>query len=105
MLKSSIKVLALMPYPPDTTPSQRFRIEQWIPHLAAQGIRVDVFPFADEAMLRLMPKPGWRVAKAVANVRRFLARLADVIAARNYDVVLIHRAACIIGPAILERFI
>lgn len=94
-----------MPYPPDTTPSQRFRIEQWIPHLAAQGIRVDLLPFADESMLRLMPKPGRRVAKAAANMRRFLARLSDVIAARNYDVVLIHRAACIIGPAILERVV
>src|SRR5882724_10304099 len=103
--QTEINLAALVPYPPDTTPSQRFRIEQWIPHLAAQGIRVDIFPFADEAMLRLMPKPGRRVAKATANMRRFIARFSDVIAARNYDVVLIHRAACIIGPAILERFI
>src|SRR5437867_1706256 len=101
----NVSVCALVPYPPDTTPSQRFRIEQWIPHLAAQGMRVDIFPFADEAMLRLMPKPGRRVAKAMANLRRFIARFSDVIAARNYDVVLIHRAACIIGPAILERLI
>jgi len=64
-----------------------------------------MFPFADEAMLRLMPKPGRGVAKATANIRRFIARFSDVIAARNYDVVLIHRAACIIGPAILERLI
>ena len=102
---SNVSVCALVPYPPDTTPSQRFRIEQWIPHLAAQGIRVDIFPFADESMLRLMPKPGRRVAKANANIRRLIARFSDVIAARNYDVVLIHRAACIIGPAMLERLI
>jgi len=94
-----------VPYPPDTTPSQRFRIEQWIPHLAAQGISVDIFPFADDAMLRQMPQPGRRVAKAAANIRRFVARFSDVAAARSYDVILIHRAACIIGPAILERFL
>ena len=100
-----ISVCALVPYPPDTTPSQRFRIEQWRPLLAAQGIVVDVLPFADEAMLRLMPKPGRRIAKATANMRRFFARFSDVIVTRGYDVVLIHRAACIIGPAILERLI
>ena len=50
--QTKINLAALVPYPPDTTPTQRFRIEQWIPHLAAQGIRVDIFPFADEAMLR-----------------------------------------------------
>ena len=96
---------ALVPYPPDTTPSQRFRIEQWMPHLADQGIRVDIYPFADESMLRVMPKPGHRAAKATANISRFIARFADVLATRNYDVVLIHRAACIIGPAIMERLI
>jgi glycosyltransferase involved in cell wall biosynthesis len=105
MLKSSIKVLALMPYPPDTTPSQRFRIEQWLPYLEEQGIVVEIMPFADESMLRLLHKPGRRVAKAMANVRRFVERFSDVIAARRYDVVLIHRAVCISGPAILERFI
>jgi glycosyltransferase involved in cell wall biosynthesis len=103
--QQNISVCALVPYPPDTTPSQRFRIEQWIPHLAAKGIRVDTFPFADESMLRLMPKPGRRLAKATANLTRFFARFSDVVAARNYDVVLIHRAVCIIGPAILERFL
>lgn len=102
---NNISVCALVPYPADTTPSQRFRIEQWIPHLAAQGIRVDMFPFADESMLRLMPKPGRRVAKAMANMRRFIARFSNVMATRRYDVVLIHRAVCIPGPAILERFI
>jgi glycosyltransferase involved in cell wall biosynthesis len=103
--QQNISVCALVPYPPDTTPSQRFRIEQWTPHLAAQGIRVDTFPFADESMLRLMPKPGRRLAKATANITRFLSRFSDVVAARKYDVVLIHRAVCIIGPAILERFL
>ena len=102
---NNISVCALVPYPPNTTPSQRFRIEQWIPYLAAQGISVDIFPFADESMLRLMPKPGHRAAKARANIGRFVSRFADVAAARNYDVVLIHRAACIIGPAIMERLV
>ena len=101
----TISICALVPYPPDTTPSQRFRIEQWIPHLTTMGISVDIFPFADESMLRLMPKPGRRAAKARANITRFIARFSDVVAARNYDVVLVHRAACIIGPAIMERLI
>ncbi len=35
-----LTVAAFVPYALDTAPSQRFRIEQWAPHLAALGIRV-----------------------------------------------------------------
>ncbi len=99
----AIRVCALVPYPPATSPSQRYRIEQWMPLLKAQGISVDLIPFADEALMRHLHKPGRHALKAVAGVARFLRRFADVAATARYDVVLIHRAASIGGPALLER--
>src|SRR6476660_4880440 len=95
--KHNITLCALVPYPVDTTPSQRFRIEQWLPYLAAQGISVDLVPFADEALMDLLHKPGRRAAKAFANASRFLRRFEDVAKTRRYDAVLIPRAACIAG--------
>jgi glycosyltransferase involved in cell wall biosynthesis len=89
----------------DTTPSQRFRIEQWLPHLEAQGISVDVLPFADARLMELLHKPGRRAAKAFANATRFARRCAEAIRTRRYDAVVIHRAACIAGPALLERLV
>jgi glycosyltransferase involved in cell wall biosynthesis len=100
-----IRVCALVPYPPDTTPSQRYRIEQWMPLLKAQGISVDLIPFADEGLMRHLHKPGRHALKAAAGVSRFLHRFADVAAVSRYDVVLVHRAVSIGGPALLERLI
>ena len=100
-----ISVCALVPYPLNTTPSQRFRIEQWLPYLESQGIFVDVLPFADARLMGLLHKPGRRAAKLFANATRFADRCGDAIRTRRYDAVLIHRAACIAGPAILERLV
>ncbi len=96
---------ALVPYPLDTTPSQRFRIEQWLPYLAPQGISVDLIPFADEQLMELLRKPGRRTAKAFANLTRLFRRCGEAVKASGYDAVLIHRAACLAGPAVLERIV
>lgn len=60
-----IYVCALVPYPPDTVPGQRFRIEQWLPELAAQGIEVELRSFADESLMRILHQPGRHAAKAI----------------------------------------
>jgi len=94
-----------VPYPVNTTPSQRFRIEQWVPHLESEGISVDLVPFADEQLMELIHKPGKRTTKAVVNISRCARRFSEVLRARRYDAVFIHRAVCIAGPAILERLV
>lgn len=103
--KDIISVCALVPYPVDTTPGRRYRIEQWMPYLESEGISVELVPFVDERLMELLHKPGRRAAKAFANITRFLRRCADAIKTRRYDAVLIHRAASIGGPALLERLV
>jgi|ERR1041384_2089929 glycosyltransferase involved in cell wall biosynthesis len=100
-----LSVCALVPYPPDTTPSQRFRIEQWMPYLESKSIAVDLVPFADQKLMAMLHKPGRQGAKAVAGISRFLRRVGEAVGTRRYDAVLIHRAACIAGPATIERLI
>lgn len=100
-----ICVCALVPYPLDTAPSQRFRIEQWAPFLKAQGIEIELIPFVDNASMQLLHQPGQQAAKALALASAFARRIADVATARRYDAVFIHRAACIAGPALLERLL
>jgi glycosyltransferase involved in cell wall biosynthesis len=99
----TIQVCALVPYPVDTTPSQRFRIEQWRPYLKENGISVDLVPFADKDLLQLLHQPGRRVAKLLAGAARFARRFVDIASIPRYDAVLIHRAICVAGPAVLER--
>lgn len=100
-----LAVCGLVPYPLGTTPSQRFRLEQWKPWLEAQGIRVDLYPFADRRLMeRLYATGGAAVsAKARAFVGAFARRMALLPKLRRYDAVVVHRAACLAGPAFIER--
>lgn len=100
---SRIRVGAFVPYAPDTTPSQRFRIEQWMPALAEQGIDVELIPFADQRLMKLLYRPGKWVQKATGITGAFLRSTKRVALAGQYDAVLIHRTISIAGPAVLER--
>jgi glycosyltransferase involved in cell wall biosynthesis len=94
-----------VPYPLDTTPSQRFRIEQWKPILKTDGIEVELFPFADPALMELIHQPGRIPAKAMRLTAAFLRTSRRALRARRYDAVFIHRTMAIVGPAILERLV
>jgi glycosyltransferase involved in cell wall biosynthesis len=104
-VKTPIKVLALVPYPLGQTPSQRYRIEQWQPHLEENGVSLDLKPFADSRLMSLLHKHGKLAAKAGSVTGAFLRRSLDITAVSRYDAVFIHRAVCLAGPAILERAI
>lgn len=99
-----LRVLALVPYPLGTTPSQRYRLEQWAPLLARDhAIDISWAPFADERLAALLAQPGrlgakaWRVAQATRD------RFQDLRRAADHDVLVVHRAAFWAGPAWLER--
>ncbi len=53
-----LRVLALVPYPLDTAPGQRYRIEQWAPYLREEGIDVHFEPFAGAALSAALYRPG-----------------------------------------------
>ena len=101
----AISVCALTLYPFDTVPGQRFRIEQWQPFLEEQGISVDYYSFADENLTRIMPKPGNFAAKISGLAKGIFKRFNDLRILSNYDVILIYRAAAMIGPTFFERLI
>jgi glycosyltransferase involved in cell wall biosynthesis len=102
----TLELLALVPYPLGTTPSQRFRIEQWAPLLERDhGIRVHFAPFADRRLGGLLAQPGRLASKAARMALAIAARLPDVLRARRYDAVLVHRSVCLAGPAALERLL
>lgn len=101
----TISVAALVPYAQGTTPSQRFRIEQWIPFLEERGIRVVVLPFASPVLTGLMQRPGHFFRKAPLALAA-VARQTHRGAFGNLgDVVLVHRAAAPLGPPVLERLL
>lgn len=103
--RPAISVCALVPYPPDTTPSQRFRIEQWLPYLEQDGIAVELKPFISPRLMRKLHQPGSFAAKASLMIEALFRRAVEVSRVRSYDAIIVHRAVCLAGPAILERLI
>jgi glycosyltransferase involved in cell wall biosynthesis len=98
--------LVLASKQPGVSPSQRYRLEQWAPHLAQDfGITLDFAPFESPALTELLYESGHVPAKAYWTIRDFARRAAIVPRARHYDAVVIHREAALIGPAIYESLI
>lgn len=107
MLKDArtLSILALVPYPVNTVPGQRYRIEQWQPYLAQNGMTIEFRPSVDSDTMKLLYQPGRVAAKAARLAASFIHRMVDVSNCSRYDAILIHRTACLIGPALLERVV
>jgi glycosyltransferase involved in cell wall biosynthesis len=102
---NQLRVGAVVLYPQNTVPGQRFRIEQWGPYLKDQGIHLEYIPFADKALIDLLPESGKQIPKARAMISALIRRFRESINWRKYDVIYLYRAASILGPAILEKFL
>ena len=102
---SVISLAALVPYALGTTPSQRFRIEQWTPFLRESDIEVRVLPFADRVLTDLMQRPGRFLRKAPLTVSAVLRQTVRASMGYLGDAVLVHRSAAILGPPVLERLV
>jgi len=100
-----MRVLALMPALYDTSPSQRYRLEQWEPLLRERGVEITYESFEDEELHAVVYKPG-QIGRKLQLVTRGLGRrLSHVNKARNFDLVYIMREAALLGPPIFERLI
>jgi len=65
------KIAVLVPYWLDTVPSQRFRWEQWLPHLEANGLDVELLPFLTPAITAARAR-GAGLRATLLALRRYL---------------------------------
>ena len=98
-------VLALMPALYDTSPGQRYRLEQWEPLLRERGVEITYAPFEDEELHSLLYKPGLLTKKLKLVTRGLNRRLSLVRKVKDYDVVYILREAALLGPPVFEKLI
>jgi hypothetical protein len=99
-----VRVLALATNP-GQAPSTRFRVLQWEPYLRRAGFDLTLDAFYSEPATADLYRPG-RYATKLAHFAGGLARRARVLAraAREADLLLIHREACPLGwPLGLRR--
>jgi glycosyltransferase involved in cell wall biosynthesis len=100
-----MRVLALMPALYDTSPGQRYRLEQWEPLLRERGVDITFASFEDEDLHALLYKRGMMRKKLHLVTRGLGRRLSLVRKVKNYDLVYILREAALLGPPVFERLI
>jgi glycosyltransferase involved in cell wall biosynthesis len=100
-----MRILALVPSVFDTSPGQRFRIEQWEAPLRDSGVEIVYEPFECEELHSIISSPGnigaklWLVGKGIAR------RVGALLGMGNYDAVYVFREAALFGPAIFEYWV
>ena len=100
-----MRVLAVMPALYNTSPSQRYRLEQWEPILRERGVEITYAPFEDEELHAMVYKPGLMGQKVRLVTRGFGRRLSLVRKVKDYDLIYILREAALLGPPLFERLI
>ena len=102
---NSMRILAIVPATFDTSPGQRFRLEQWEPILLQHGITITWSPFEDESLHAVMGRSGNTFTKISGILKGFSRRFADVRRAKDFDAIYIFREAALLGPAFFERIL
>lgn len=100
-----MKVLAIVPALYDTSPGQRFRLEQWQPILEKSGVEITYSPFETPELRSVLYQKGNAARKVGEVVKNWNRRRADVRSAARYDLVYVFREAALLGPAWFERAI
>lgn len=98
-----MRVSFLALHAPDLSPSQRYRIEAYLPYLQRRGIDVDYEWLLDREDLRVFYRRDRAAAKAWIAARSAVARFGHVTVPRAVDLFLVHREAFFLGPAWSER--
>ena len=100
-----MRILALVPYPYDTAPGQRFRIEQWAPILEQLGVEITFEPFRCEELHSLLSHEGKMLRKVWLTARESARRLKVLRMIKDYDVIYVYKEIALLGPAVIESYL
>jgi glycosyltransferase involved in cell wall biosynthesis len=100
-----MRLLAIVPNVYDTSPGQRYRIEQWEPLLRKQGVDITYAPFESDELHGLLYKPGNMGRKLGLVAEGISRRYALMKSVRAYEVVYVFREAALLGPPFFERWV
>ena len=100
-----MRILALVPYPFDAAPGQRYRIEQWAPILKELGAEITFVPFRGEELNSLLSREGNTLRKIYLTARESARRLKVLGLIKDYDLVYIYKEVALLGPPLIERYI
>jgi glycosyltransferase involved in cell wall biosynthesis len=98
-----MRVLAVVPSLYDTSPGQRFRIEQWEPILNDLGVEITYSPFETDELQAVLHQGGNVTSKIKAVSRNMRRRSRELDSVGDFDLVYLFREAALLGPPWFER--
>ena len=99
------KVLLLCLHRPNRSPSQRFRIEEFIPFLEENGYSFNYSYLLSEEDDKIFYQPGNYFGKLKIVAKSITRRLAEIRRAKQYDLVFVQREAFMLGTDYFEKAI
>src|SRR6266566_7282415 len=101
-----LRLLTLVHKAPGISPGQRFRYEQWAPHLENDyGIRLEFDAFESPALTDILYREGHIAAKIRLVLADAWRRWHGRHRALEFDGVLIQRQAMLVGGPWVERWL
>jgi glycosyltransferase involved in cell wall biosynthesis len=98
----SKKVLFVCLHRPDRSPSQRFRFEQYIPYLQANGFECNFSYLLSTQDDKYYYQSGNYIHKARIVMQSILKRLKEV-AIQKHDIVFVQRECFMLGTSFFEK--
>ena len=97
-----MRVLAVVPSLYDTSPRQRFGIEQWEPILRGGGVEIEYAPFETDELRRVLYGRGNTLAKIGAVTRNLGRRRGELANLDGFDLFYIFREAALLGAPVVR---
>ncbi len=91
-----------VPYPVKVAPSQRFRVELFLPVLDENGYCYELLSFLDQNAWDVLYKKGNNALKAWGTLKGFFRGIRHLFLSIKADYVFLHREAASVGPPVFE---
>jgi hypothetical protein len=91
-----------VPYPLKVAPSQRFRVELFLPLLEKEGYAFEIFSFLDQSAWNILYLSGKRPAKMFGTLKGLFRRVSHLFSSIKADYIFLHREAAPVGPPVFE---
>jgi glycosyltransferase involved in cell wall biosynthesis len=96
-----LRVLGLATYPQNAA-ATRYRLLQFIPKLADEGIALDVHPFLSDRTFSRLYDRRHALGTSMGILAGLLRRFGDAVLISSYDLVIVQREATLVGPPVVE---
>ena len=97
------KILFVAPHRPDRSPSQRYRIEQFLAYWSSKGYTHEYAWLINALDDAYFYAPGNFIAKGLIFIKSWLKRQYHLRQAHKFDIVFVQREAFMTGSTRFER--